>query len=188
MSKCNELHFSLSDSFAPYREEIEIPEDTREMRLDVILMRDDPQHWSSANDFRVIENVVKTRYHSNPEIRQRLAELETRSGQIATFGYAESEFGIYYNSIKLTADVSIDCYRLSVFGILHFAITLSDRWAWGDQIQNSYSEFLLRYHLAAGSWNHYEYSATHTWGLQNTRHQHLELAPKERTILVTANR
>nr|XP_036215281.1 carboxypeptidase D isoform X2 [Bactrocera oleae] len=95
----------LGDGFAPYREEIEIPADTREMRLDVILMRDDPQHWSSANDFRVIENVVKTRYHSNPEIRQRLAEFETRSGQIATFGYAESEFGIYYNSIKLTADI-----------------------------------------------------------------------------------
>ncbi|XP_004519199.1 carboxypeptidase D isoform X2 [Ceratitis capitata] len=95
----------LADGFAPYREEIAIPEDTREMRLDVILMRDDPQHWSSANDFRVIENVVKTRYHSNPEIRQRLAEFETRNGQIATFGYAESEFGIYYNSIKLTADI-----------------------------------------------------------------------------------
>lgn len=109
--KCVYLNFSLSHSFAPYREEIEIPADTREMRLDVILMRDDPQHWSSANDFRVIENVVKTRYHSNPEIRQRLAEFETRSGQIATFGYAESEFGIYYNSIKLTADVSIACNR-----------------------------------------------------------------------------
>ncbi|XP_017489571.1 PREDICTED: carboxypeptidase D isoform X1 [Rhagoletis zephyria] len=95
----------IADGFAPYREEIEIPEDTHEMRLDVILMRDDPQHWSSANDFRIIENVVKTRYHSNPEIRQRLAEFETRHGQIATFGYAESEFGIYYNSIKLTSDI-----------------------------------------------------------------------------------
>ncbi|XP_067635881.1 carboxypeptidase D isoform X2 [Eurosta solidaginis] len=95
----------IADGYAPYREEIEIPSDTREMRLDVIMMRDDPQHWSSANDFRVIENVVKTRYHSNPEIRERLAEFETRNGQIATFGYAESEFGIYYSSIKLTADI-----------------------------------------------------------------------------------
>lgn len=69
-------------------------------------MRDDPQHWASANDFRIIENVVNTRYHSNAEIRQNLAGFETNNGQIATFGYAESEFGSYYNTIKLTADVS----------------------------------------------------------------------------------
>ncbi|XP_053952078.1 carboxypeptidase D isoform X1 [Anastrepha ludens] len=95
----------IADGFAPYREEIEIPQSTREMRLDVVMMRDDPQHWSSANDFRVIENVVKTRYHSNPEIRQRLAEIEKQHGQIAIFGYAESEFGIYYSSLKLTSDI-----------------------------------------------------------------------------------
>lgn len=71
-------------------------------------MRDDDQHWASANDYRIIENVVHTRYHTNPEIRERLAEFETHNdnGQIATFGYAENEFGLYYNSIKLTSDVS----------------------------------------------------------------------------------
>lgn len=69
-------------------------------------MRDDPQHWASANDYRIIENVVRTRYHTNSELRSTLAEFEARNGQIATFGYAESEFGFYYNSIKLTSDVS----------------------------------------------------------------------------------
>ncbi|GBP01536.1 Carboxypeptidase D [Eumeta japonica] len=65
----------------------------------------DPNIGLPANDYRIIENVVHTRYHTNSEIRSTLAEFEARTGQIATFGYAESEFGFYYNSIKLTSDV-----------------------------------------------------------------------------------
>ncbi|XP_037935345.1 carboxypeptidase D isoform X2 [Teleopsis dalmanni] len=96
----------VADGYTPQRQEIEIANDiNRSMRLDILLMRNDPQHWASANDYRIIENVVHTRYHTNPEIRSRLAEFETRNGQIATFGYAESEFGFYYNSIKLTSDI-----------------------------------------------------------------------------------
>uniref|UniRef100_A0A1B0AK14 Peptidase M14 domain-containing protein n=1 Tax=Glossina pallidipes TaxID=7398 RepID=A0A1B0AK14_GLOPL len=97
----------LADGFSPERETIEISAEKRSLRLDITLMRDDDQHWASANDYRIIENVVHTRYHTNPEIRERLAEFETHNdnGQIATFGYAENEFGLYYNSIKLTSDI-----------------------------------------------------------------------------------
>ncbi|XP_037819947.1 carboxypeptidase D isoform X1 [Lucilia sericata] len=95
----------LADGYTPQREEVEVDAVKRSMRLDITLMRDDPQHWASANDYRIIENVVHTRYHTNSELRSTLAEFEARNGQIATFGYAESEFGFYYNSIKLTSDI-----------------------------------------------------------------------------------
>uniref|UniRef100_A0A1I8Q4W2 Peptidase M14 domain-containing protein n=1 Tax=Stomoxys calcitrans TaxID=35570 RepID=A0A1I8Q4W2_STOCA len=94
----------LADGFSPQRELIEVPASGK-IHLDFTLMRDDPQHWASANDYRIIENVVHTRYHTNAELRSTLAEFESRNGQIAAFGYAESEFGLYYNSIKLTADI-----------------------------------------------------------------------------------
>lgn len=81
------------------------------LRLDITLMRDDDQHWSSANDYRIIENVVRTRYHSDEEIREQLAEFElhsvTKNGQIASFGYADNEVDLLFHSIKLTEDVRI---------------------------------------------------------------------------------
>lgn len=82
------------------------------MRLDVSLMRNDPQHWASANDYRIIENVVRTRYHNNAELRELLAEFETKQGQIANFAYADNEFGFYYNVLKMTADVSFFIDRI----------------------------------------------------------------------------
>lgn len=89
-------------------------------------MRDDPQHWASANDYRIIENVVHTRYHINSELRTTLAEFESHNGQIATFGYAESEFGFYYNSIKLTADVSSTCDLIYIYASKLFPKFLLD--------------------------------------------------------------
>ncbi|KAH8345094.1 hypothetical protein KR059_004901, partial [Drosophila kikkawai] len=96
----------LGDNYAPLRVEVEVPEgEPHEMRMDVTLMPDDPQHWASANDFRIIENVVNTRYHTNPEVRARLAELENQNGQIASFGYADNEFSRYFNYLKMTSDI-----------------------------------------------------------------------------------
>ncbi|XP_017067490.1 carboxypeptidase D isoform X2 [Drosophila eugracilis] len=96
----------LGDNYAPMRVEVEVPEgEPYEMRMDVTLMPDDPQHWASANDFRIIENVVNTRYHTNPQIRSRLAELENQNGQIASFGYGDNEFSTYFNYLKMTNDI-----------------------------------------------------------------------------------
>ncbi|XP_034139680.1 carboxypeptidase D isoform X2 [Drosophila guanche] len=96
----------LGDNYAPLRVEVEVPAaEPYNMRLDVTLMPDDPQHWASANDFRIIENVVNTRYHTNAEIRSRLAELENQNGQIASFGYADNEFSRYFNYLKMTSDI-----------------------------------------------------------------------------------
>ncbi|XP_034119415.1 carboxypeptidase D isoform X1 [Drosophila nasuta] len=96
----------LADGFAPLRVEVEVPDaEPFGMRLDVTVMRDDPQHWASANDFRIIENVVNTRYHTNAEVRNRLAELENQNPQIASFGYADNEFSRHFNYIKLTSNI-----------------------------------------------------------------------------------
>ncbi|EDX00791.1 carboxypeptidase D isoform X1 [Drosophila yakuba] len=96
----------LGDNYAPLRMEVEVPDgEPFEMRMDITLMPDDPQHWASANDFRIIENVVNTRYHTNPQVRARLAEMENQNGQIASFGYADSEFGALFNYLKMTSDI-----------------------------------------------------------------------------------
>ncbi|EDV92196.1 carboxypeptidase D isoform X2 [Drosophila grimshawi] len=96
----------LADGFAPLRVEVEVPDaEPFGKRNPVTLMRDDPQHWASANDFRIIENVVNTRYHTNAEVRQRFAELETQNAQIASFGYADNEFSQHFNYLKLTSNI-----------------------------------------------------------------------------------
>lgn len=50
-----------AEGYESHTEEIEITEKEKVLRLDVAMMRDDPQHWSSAHDFRILENVIKTR-------------------------------------------------------------------------------------------------------------------------------
>lgn len=49
-----------ADSYETHVEQIEIKEDERVLRIDFSLMRDDMQHWSSAYDYRILENVFRT--------------------------------------------------------------------------------------------------------------------------------
>lgn len=51
-----------AEGFEPHSEEITITEQDKVLRLDVTLMHDDPQHWSSAYDYRILDNIVKLRY------------------------------------------------------------------------------------------------------------------------------
>lgn len=50
-----------ADGFESHSEEIVITEQDKVLRLDLSLMHDDPQHWSSAYDYRILENVMRTR-------------------------------------------------------------------------------------------------------------------------------
>lgn len=50
-----------ADGYESHTEQIEITEQDRVLRLDVSLMRLDPQHWSSAYDYRILENIIQTR-------------------------------------------------------------------------------------------------------------------------------
>lgn len=49
-----------ADSYETHVEQIEITKEERLLRLDLMLMRDDPQHWSSAYDYRILESVIQT--------------------------------------------------------------------------------------------------------------------------------
>lgn len=49
-----------ADLYETHVEQIEITEQDRELRIDFSLMRDDPQHWSSAYDYRILDSVIGT--------------------------------------------------------------------------------------------------------------------------------
>jgi carboxypeptidase D len=81
-------------------------DDEGSKELDFTLMRDDPQHWSSAYDYRVLDNIIKTQYHSNDDINTELAEMETKNYKVAQMEASENERTMVYNSLKVTAEVS----------------------------------------------------------------------------------
>lgn len=90
--------------FAVHFEEVEVPAANGGRLLhDISLMRDDPQHWSSANDYRVLDNVCNTRYHTDGELQRSLRELETRNGKVARF----EEGAGTMPELRVTAEVSV---------------------------------------------------------------------------------
>ncbi|XP_069356979.1 carboxypeptidase D-like isoform X2 [Maniola hyperantus] len=72
--------------------------------LNFTLMPDDPQHWSSAYDFRVLENILDTEYHSPLDIYAELAELENKYPEIAEFRAGDSMKTATLHELKLTED------------------------------------------------------------------------------------
>lgn len=83
--------------------ELTIPDNKSRLRFDIQLMRDDPQHWSSSYDYRVIENVVRTKYHSNSELDAAMARLETAYPEQASVETNDNEINMEYHSVKLSA-------------------------------------------------------------------------------------
>lgn len=65
------------------------------------LMRNDPQHWSSAHDFRILENILHTKYHSNQEIAMVFSDLSKRNPLIAQLEASEEA----YTSFKVTHNI-----------------------------------------------------------------------------------
>lgn len=92
-----------ADGFVLQTEEILIPSNNTRLRFDIQLIRDDPQHWSSAYDYRVIENVFKARYHNNAEIDEAMARIEQGNPNQANLETNENEINMEYHSVKVTA-------------------------------------------------------------------------------------
>lgn len=67
------------------------------------LMRNDPQHWSSAYDFRILENILRTRYHSNNEIGGTFRELQAKNWWMAQL--EDDGNSQYYHSLKVTEGI-----------------------------------------------------------------------------------
>lgn len=65
------------------------------------LMRNDPQHWSSAHDFRILENILHTKYHSNDEIAMVFRDLQNRYPLIAQLEANNDA----YTSFKVTDSI-----------------------------------------------------------------------------------
>ncbi|XP_045770816.1 carboxypeptidase D-like isoform X2 [Maniola jurtina] len=72
--------------------------------LNFTLMPDDPQHWSSAYDFRVLDNIMRTKYHSPLDMYAELAELENKYPEIAEFRAGDSMKTATLHELKLTED------------------------------------------------------------------------------------
>ncbi|XP_047538492.1 carboxypeptidase D-like isoform X1 [Vanessa atalanta] len=72
--------------------------------LNFTLMPDDPQHWSSAYDFRVLDNIMNKHYHTPLEMYAELAELENRFPDIAEFRAGDSMKTATLHELKITDD------------------------------------------------------------------------------------
>ncbi|CAK1541831.1 unnamed protein product [Leptosia nina] len=91
------------DGYENVTEQVTVPENGS-ISLNFTLMPDDPQHWSSAYDFRVLENIVNTRYHTPLEMYAALAELENRFPDIAEFRAGDSFKTATLHELKITDD------------------------------------------------------------------------------------
>lgn len=84
--------------------EIVVPETgSKSLIYSFNLMRNDPQHWSSAYDFRILDNILHTRYHSNDEIGYMFRELQTKNWLMAQL--EDDGNSQFYHSLKVTEGI-----------------------------------------------------------------------------------
>ncbi|XP_077256149.1 carboxypeptidase D svr [Temnothorax americanus] len=72
-----------------------------EVTLDFTLMRDDPQHWSSAYDFRLMVN-LQNGYLKNSDLSARFSQLESHQPDTAEFIAGDSLISMAIHSLKIT--------------------------------------------------------------------------------------
>lgn len=83
-----------------------VPDNGKKIAIvDISLMRDDPQHWASAYDYRIIENVVRTKYHTNEELNKKMAELENSRFKIANLESGDNDVSMAFHSLKVTKEI-----------------------------------------------------------------------------------
>lgn len=92
------------DGYESVTEQIIVPENGS-LSYNFTLMADDPQHWSSAYDFRVLDNVVNTRYHTPLELYAMLSDLENKYPDIAEFRSGDSLTTATFHQLKMTDQV-----------------------------------------------------------------------------------
>ncbi|XP_053616967.1 carboxypeptidase D isoform X2 [Plodia interpunctella] len=85
-------------------EEVTVPANGS-VSLNFTLMPADHHHWSSAYDFRVLENVINTKYHTPLEIYAELSALENKYPDIAEFRSGDSLTTATFHQLKMTHEV-----------------------------------------------------------------------------------
>jgi hypothetical protein len=84
-----------------------VPADgTGSVSLNFTLLRDNPELWSSRNDYGLKENLMSGKYLSNVELRQAMAALEKLNPSVAEL-QAVSVATHPVTSLKLTHEVCI---------------------------------------------------------------------------------
>ncbi|XP_046604005.1 carboxypeptidase D [Neodiprion virginianus] len=99
--------YNITASAAGYESEsrtVTVPDSKLGVPLDFTLMSSDPNHWSSAYDFRIITNMEKG-FLTNSELNSRLARLENSQPDVAEFQAGESSVSMAIHSLKVTHDV-----------------------------------------------------------------------------------
>lgn len=94
--------------YEDYSAEVKVLENVNNgsVRHDITLMRNDPQHWSSAYDYRILENIINTKYHTNAEIKEKMGDLENRYTEIASLDANDNEISMLMPTLKVTENVS----------------------------------------------------------------------------------
>ncbi|KAM3963849.1 LOW QUALITY PROTEIN: carboxypeptidase D svr [Aphomia sociella] len=92
------------DGYESVTEEITVPPNGT-LSFNFTLMADDPQHWSSAYDFRVLDNIINTRYHTPLELYAMLSDLENKYPDIAEFRSGDSLTTATFHQLKMTDQV-----------------------------------------------------------------------------------
>ncbi|GBP39105.1 Carboxypeptidase D [Eumeta japonica] len=82
-------------------EEVTVPE-SGSVSVNFTLMAGDPQHWSSAYDFRILDNIVKTHYHTTSEMYRELSELENKYSNISEFRAGDNLDTMTLHQLKVT--------------------------------------------------------------------------------------
>ncbi|CAH0595249.1 unnamed protein product [Chrysodeixis includens] len=95
---------AMKEGYESVTEQVTVPA-SGSISVNFTLMADDPQHWSSAYDFRVLDNIINTRYHTRLELYAALSELENRFPNIAEFRAGDSMRTSTFHQLKITDEV-----------------------------------------------------------------------------------
>ncbi|PZC71284.1 hypothetical protein B5X24_HaOG213686 [Helicoverpa armigera] len=95
---------AMKHGYESITEQVTVPE-KGSVSMNFTLMADDPQHWSSAYDFRVLDNIINTRYHTRLEMYSALSELENRFPNIAEFRAGDSMLTSTFHQLKMTDEM-----------------------------------------------------------------------------------
>ncbi|XP_012252341.2 carboxypeptidase D isoform X1 [Athalia rosae] len=92
--------------YEPLTQTVIVPKDETKngVRVDFTLMRNDPLHWSSAYDFRIIANLEKG-FLQHSELSARMAQLENHQPEVAEFKAGDSSISMAIHSLKITHNI-----------------------------------------------------------------------------------
>ncbi|VEN63122.1 unnamed protein product [Callosobruchus maculatus] len=106
--------------YESYTSNVTVPE-SGYVQYNVTLMKDDPLHWASAYDFGIGENQYHPKYHTNQEIYSKMAYLENKYPNAASFKSGEDYISMAVHSLIITDQAVVEDdkkFHIAVIGNL----------------------------------------------------------------------